>query len=1097
MHKGHKAKCALNSIDVFPNSAPLYFQHPMPIRVPLILVTILLCAGVPVQSEVRIAIVPGGDPKPNELLVLTEAKLFELQEIELLDRTDIDKVLAEQRLSGMFSADNAVALGQLLKTDLFVVLETTSVVIFDAHTGLRFVDETLPDNIERAILVAVDVVKTAVEKRTKLVEETLVTFGMVGTRNIDFSADRNGWCRAVAGMLERSLLKRGGAVLERSRLQLVSREQSLPGDATNRLFASMKLIDLEFTRGEVPQSFKVTAVIGNEKFSSEGSFDNPLEAVHKLAEQLLEGNVRDTNVTEAARKAEAARFVEESRYIERVSRRNVFDYDYVHDALEKIEIAVALDPDNLEYRRTLLGLLGYQIRGLVPRNAQISAETMRQVVQDVLRYEALVDSLPRPEAFRNYTGSLAGLPLAELARIANNAYPEYRDEIRRIQRRNFGNWMDGEYRTSLERILSQRTFETHLSRVTPSGWDTVLDTAELATPFAEIIANTLRLVNQYGLESKESAPVFNSRNIGTGALRRDEYYFNELLQEFSRFVWRFRSENLARSNPEAAATIGRTLVLMEQSPLMTAQIYAWLIRNRPVNVDVYAINDNGYYVVREDSRLAREYDRKVKAYLAGLPEGISFAEYFVLYHELTRTARLWTSDSFSPDANERNLTVFRSLAEILALANSRNEFAMDTLEYLISQVRSNRVVYSRVKEQIDPLVLRQIELGDRLQIGWISESSTLREGTWTWQRRAAGVGIGEMPVMAASQPEPPPMIARPWTSEINLFPKDCLAPQEESVTPYFFPSFTGPLIPIHRDYTPIIHDNVLYCTLRNQGNFYLGSVNLETLERQFMPLPIVNGQWFHFHHVDGDHLFFRGFIDRGERGLLILPCDGSESWTLSFKEFSDNAIQIIGTLDHKCYAVIGTEWVIQIDLKTRQWEQLSSSRAREGKTPFVDGRRIEGFQAFADPTREQILLMARGIIGGGVWTIQKDGTFAETNINNVPTNLFCFFDDYKKLLYSTVSNTSLYIYDYETDTISRWGDKPRSQMVECCVLNGYFWQPRSRIRIDDPTVVERLPIPEIIADRRPNWSPKYLAPTSDGKHLVVADDNEIVLLRFE
>jgi len=54
-----------------------------------IIVTVLAtaeAAGVPA----KLAVVPGGDPKPHELLVLTEAKLFELEEIELLDRNEID-----------------------------------------------------------------------------------------------------------------------------------------------------------------------------------------------------------------------------------------------------------------------------------------------------------------------------------------------------------------------------------------------------------------------------------------------------------------------------------------------------------------------------------------------------------------------------------------------------------------------------------------------------------------------------------------------------------------------------------------------------------------------------------------------------------------------------------------------------------------------------------------------------------------------------------------------------------------------------------------------------------------------------------------------
>ena len=137
----------------------------------------VLFTGVPAKcADVKIAIVPGGDPKPVELLVLTEAKLFEQKEIALVERTEIDKVLAEQKLSGMFDAAHAVQLGQILKADIFAVLETTSVVIFDAKTGLRFVDETLPEQHEEAIKAAVEAIKTAIEKRQKLAVGTLVTY---------------------------------------------------------------------------------------------------------------------------------------------------------------------------------------------------------------------------------------------------------------------------------------------------------------------------------------------------------------------------------------------------------------------------------------------------------------------------------------------------------------------------------------------------------------------------------------------------------------------------------------------------------------------------------------------------------------------------------------------------------------------------------------------------------------------------------------------------------------------------------------------------------------------------------------------------------
>ena len=65
-----------------------------------------------------------------------------------------------------------------MKTDIFAALETTSIVIFDAQTGLRFVDETLPEQIEDAAEIVSDAVKTAVEKRNETYGAWLVASGL-------------------------------------------------------------------------------------------------------------------------------------------------------------------------------------------------------------------------------------------------------------------------------------------------------------------------------------------------------------------------------------------------------------------------------------------------------------------------------------------------------------------------------------------------------------------------------------------------------------------------------------------------------------------------------------------------------------------------------------------------------------------------------------------------------------------------------------------------------------------------------------------------------------------------------------------------------
>lgn len=260
----------------------------------LFLLGAFLCASLVSAGEnPRLAIVPGGDPLPGELLVLSEAKLFDLPGIVLVERSEIDKVLAEQKLGGLFDVARAVQLGKILRAELFAVLETTSIIVFDAETGLRYVDESLSDEandpkaMEKTVENVVGAVKAAVEKREKLEKNKLVTFGVLEVRNADFPAGRDIWCKAMAGLLERELLKSGAAVLERSRLSLVNRERQLTADGSNKLLASMQLIDLEFTRGEQPQSFRITARIGEKTFREEGMLERPMEAIRKLGVQVI------------------------------------------------------------------------------------------------------------------------------------------------------------------------------------------------------------------------------------------------------------------------------------------------------------------------------------------------------------------------------------------------------------------------------------------------------------------------------------------------------------------------------------------------------------------------------------------------------------------------------------------------------------------------------------------------------------------------------------------------------------------------------------------------------------------------------------------
>ena len=67
----------------------------------------------------------GGRSVAGDVAALMEARLTTVEGVEVLDRAEIDRVLAEQRLSlqGGVAAGQAVRAGRLLKCDLLVVID--------------------------------------------------------------------------------------------------------------------------------------------------------------------------------------------------------------------------------------------------------------------------------------------------------------------------------------------------------------------------------------------------------------------------------------------------------------------------------------------------------------------------------------------------------------------------------------------------------------------------------------------------------------------------------------------------------------------------------------------------------------------------------------------------------------------------------------------------------------------------------------------------------------------------------------------------------------------------------------------------------------
>ena len=762
---------------------------------------------------------------------------------------------------------------------------------------------------------------------------------------------------------------------------------------------------------------------------------------------------------DTALKQEAVRFAKEASFLERINKPD--------DAIEKIEVAVALDPKNLSHRERLYRMLREQTEFRISSSRygkfkydneldvlRIDAETMQQAIRETLRLELLAETFPSDHSIYEYRVINLNRIRYLLTCLADRLHPEFKNEVRAINRRALDLWMN-DYRTALNQVVDQESFRRHFRE--PAGRANMLlgqSVSDLVVPFAEIISNTLRLSQKYQLEEGDPRDLNDTR------------FLCELYEDFSTFVPKFRFENIAESNPQAATMIEQTIVLLETDPRRMPQIYAWLARNRI---------KYPYSQWSPEVQLAADaYYVKVKAYLASQPKGIPFAESDILYNELWRLARARTHD---PNHNPYGHSALSRFIEIIELADSRDEIARNAVSQYITLAKTimdqtdiDKTDYRKLKLQADPLILRQFARAERLKISRIDEL----------KKRADEAGIGKTQENAA---------LRPWKTEINIFPR-------EDESKVFFGG------------KPIIRGGSLYCVVWNektkQGE--LVCVDLETLDKRYVSIGNAKGV---LEYIDDANAYFQQVPGGPVTGLYVCPLDGSGPWSSTEQsDLPSDRVSLIGTLNDWGYMVVGDDWIFRVDLKTRKWEQLSSSRAKTGKTPFVNGNRVGLAYYVDDPKRERLLVMGRGSTG---WAIEKDGRFTYLHFDPNGRHLTGaykpngFFDDGNKLLLQG-GGLSVHVLDFETGIIS----SAELNMYAGCIWNGYFWGGiRSkhsdwkwgRRRIDAETEIEPLAIPEemtTFSNVEPScWFPTYCVPTPDGKNLIVGKRNELILLRFE
>lgn len=299
-------------------------------------------------------------PAIQNLLTLAEAKLS--AHVQLLDRKNLDALLAEQKLSlaGFVKHDQIVQAGKLLGVDLFAVVETdklnkqaVGLVVFNAQTGVRFWDATLPTaGLEQSADAVTRAVRGVLNKQ-QLFGKDLATICLTTVRNADLPRSQDALCDLVGHLLERGLVSSPNlAVLERTRLDQVAKEQNLPTDSPlGQMLASLVRIELEVGKAVEGKGLRGTAFLVNNRGQNLGKVSATVAEPDPaaLAEALLQ------EMAKPLKAKPVAAMVDRVREVFRLSAEADFFQDHKDwpRSLKARQAANALKPDDLAVRAQL------------------------------------------------------------------------------------------------------------------------------------------------------------------------------------------------------------------------------------------------------------------------------------------------------------------------------------------------------------------------------------------------------------------------------------------------------------------------------------------------------------------------------------------------------------------------------------------------------------------------------------------------------------------------------------------------------------------------------------------------------------------------
>jgi hypothetical protein len=312
-----------------------------------------LAAATPAAT--RVAILPAENNDHIQAVTeLCETLLSQDHSVMIVDRADIEMVLREQewQLGGVIDTTDGLRIGSLLQTDVLAVLQQPdaasppALIVFDAATGVRLVDTVLPDaSLAVQVEAAAAAIRLALEKRNRQ-DGSIHTIGLLSIQNVDLPPQQQFFVQSIGDLLLRRLLHAPSVtILERSHLDRINEERTLPGVSTsNALLSSVCLLELTIERSPSDGNVTISAHLTGASGVSYGNivFDAATDAAgitEALAREITT-RLEVAPPVASNRREEALRYLSEARWQSR--------HKQTARAVRAAEAAYALDPESTD-----------------------------------------------------------------------------------------------------------------------------------------------------------------------------------------------------------------------------------------------------------------------------------------------------------------------------------------------------------------------------------------------------------------------------------------------------------------------------------------------------------------------------------------------------------------------------------------------------------------------------------------------------------------------------------------------------------------------------------------------------------------------------